>query len=154
MQRAPRAERRPYSAGELRLEKALSVVYTWGWPARVWALVPASRRVRLAQHDFVAPRDTARPPLTIAFASDLHLGPTTSDATLEQAFAHLREARPDVLALGGDYVYLGATRGRVRRLRELVDSVPAPTKIAVLGNHDFWARPERLQDALVDAGVH
>ena len=51
-------------------------------------------------------------PLTIAFASDLHLGPTTSARTLERAFEMLAEARADVLALGGDYVFLEATAAK------------------------------------------
>jgi predicted MPP superfamily phosphohydrolase len=35
-----------------------------------------------------------------------------------------------------------------------VASVPARRKVAVLGNHDFWARPERVVDALVRGGAH
>jgi predicted MPP superfamily phosphohydrolase len=34
-----------------------------------------------------------------------------------------------------------------------VKEVSAPVKVAVLGNHDFWARPERLEDCLTQAGV-
>jgi hypothetical protein len=85
--------------------------------------------------------------------SDFHLGPTTHRATLDNAFHLLREARPDVLLLGGDYVFLGATQGRVNELNDLVRSVPAELKIAVLGNHDFWARPARLEVALSAAGT-
>jgi predicted MPP superfamily phosphohydrolase len=65
----------------------------------------------------------------------------------------LREAEPDVLALGGDYVFLGATKARVEELKARVQGVPARLKVAVLGNHDFWARPERLEDGLAQAGV-
>jgi hypothetical protein len=42
----------------------------------------------------------------------------------------------------------------MKRLERLVASVPARTKVAVLGNHDFWARPERIVDALTRAGAH
>ena len=93
-------------------------------------------------------RDPARPPLRIAFASDLHLGPTTPTGVLDNAFALLRAAKPDVLALGGDYVFLGATHDKVRELNNRVTAVDAPIKVAVLGNHDFWARPARLEVAL------
>ncbi|HET8646753.1 MAG TPA: metallophosphoesterase, partial [Vicinamibacteria bacterium] len=95
-----------------------------------------------------------RPPLRIGFVSDLHLGPTTPIRLVENAFAELGAARLDLLALGGDYVFLGASPGRMKRLERLVASVPATTKVAVLGNHDFWARPERIVDALARGGAH
>src|SRR4029453_9502311 len=41
----------------------------------------------------------------------------------------------------------------VQELKKRVQDIPARTKVAVLGNHDFWARPERLQDALTEIGV-
>jgi hypothetical protein len=147
--------RRPYSRKHLNLEKGLSWLYSGSWPAKLWALVPGATRVTLLRHDVTAPgRAAGRPPLKVACASDLHLGPTTPRALLDNAFALLREAEPDVLALGGDYVFLGATKQRVEELKARVLGVNARTKVAVLGNHDFWARPERLEDALAQAGVH
>lgn len=146
--------RRPYSRRHLNFERALSLLYAGSWPAKLWALVPGSTRVTLLRHDVVARgRAAGRPPLKVAFASDLHLGPTTPRALLDNAFALLREAEPDVLALGGDYVFLGATKERVLELEARVTGVNARTKVAVLGNHDFWARPERLEDGLAQAGV-
>lgn len=152
--RRSQAERRPYDSGHLRLEKALSWLYVGGWPARLWGWTPWADRVRLEHHEIDAGRDAARPRLRVAFASDLHLGPTTPDNVLDRAFALLTAAAPDVLVLGGDYVFLGATRPRIRELLARVEEVPAKTKLAVLGNHDFWARPERLEDALEGIGVH
>src|SRR6188472_456949 len=132
----------------------LSFLWAGGWPAKLWALVPGATDVHLIEKTIVLEgRDPARPPLRIAFASDLHLGPTTPSATLDNAFALLRAAKPDILALGGDYVFLGSTFERVRELNDRVTAVPAPMKIGVLGNHDFWARPARLEVALSDAGT-
>jgi predicted MPP superfamily phosphohydrolase len=146
--------RRPYTSAHRNMERALSVLYTGGWPARLWAMVPAARRVNLIEHELAVPmREKSRPPLRIAFASDLHLGPTTPHEVLDAAFARLREAKADVLALGGDYVFLGATKARVRELQARVSEIPSPFKLAVLGNHDFWARPERLAECLDQAGV-
>jgi predicted MPP superfamily phosphohydrolase len=145
--------RRPYDSGHLRLEKALGWLYAGGWPATVWGWMPWADRVRLESHDVDAGRAHGRPPLRVAFASDLHLGPTTPANVLDRAFELLAEAEPDVLVLGGDYVFLGATRPRIRELQQRVQDVPARTKVAVLGNHDFWARPERLEDALEGVGV-
>ena len=136
------------------MERALSVLYAGGWAARLWALVPGATRVALIEHTLrIAGREKGRPPLRIAFASDLHLGPTTPREVLDAAFSRIQSTRPDVLALGGDYVFLGATKERVRELQERVKQVSAAVKVAVLGNHDFWARPERLEDGLTQAGV-
>ena len=146
-------ERRPYSRKELRIERVLGFLYAGGWPARLWARVPGATDVRLVEKRIEAGRDPGRPPLSLAFASDLHLGPTTPPGVLDNAFALLRAAKPDVLALGGDYVFLGATQERVRELNDRVMGVAAQHKVAVLGNHDFWARPARLEVALSGAGT-
>src|SRR5438552_8461003 len=146
-------KRRPYGPHHRRLEKVLAVAYAGDWPAKAWQLVPGATRVRLEQHDLGVGRDAGRPPLRLAFVSDLHLGPTTPSRTLDNAFALLRQSRPDVLVLGGDYVFLGATPDRVRELNDRVATVGAGLKVAVLGNHDFWARPLRLEVALSAAGT-
>ena len=146
-------KRRPYNQRHRRLEKALALLYAGGWPAKLWRLYPGSATVRLEQHELHVGREAGRPPLKLAFGSDFHLGPTTHSATLDHAFQLLREAKPDVLLLGGDYVFLGATQERVTELNDRVSGVPADLKIAVLGNHDFWARPARLEVALSAAGT-
>jgi uncharacterized protein len=146
-------QRRPYSEQHKNVERVLSLFYAGGWAARLWALVPGATRVHLIERRLTVPRESGRPPLRLAFASDLHLGPTTPPAVLDAAFARLREAKPDVLALGGDYVFLGATQARVRELNDRVLGVEAGLKVAVLGNHDFWARPARLEVALAGAGT-
>lgn len=146
-------KRRPYAAGHRRMESVLAFLYAGGWPAKVWRFFPAATRVRLEEHELVVGREAGRPPLKLAFGSDFHLGPTTARQTLDRAFTLLRDARPDVLLLGGDYVFLGATQERVRELNDRVATIPADLKIAVLGNHDFWARPARLEVALSAAGT-
>jgi predicted MPP superfamily phosphohydrolase len=146
-------ERREYSRTLYLAEQAMRRVYVGGWPAKLWAKVPGRTRVHLLEHDVDLGRPAGRPPLRIAFASDLHIGPTTPPEVLDHAFGLLAEARPDVLALGGDYVFLGALHERVAELKRRVAAVPAPLKVAVLGNHDFWARPERIADALAEIGV-
>ena len=148
-----RRKRRPYGERHRRLEKFLAALYVGGWPAKLWRLFPGATEVRLERHEIAVGRDPGRPALTLAFGSDFHLGPTTPRQTLDNAFRLLREADPDVLLLGGDYVFLGATPDRVRELNERVATVPAGLKIAVLGNHDFWARPARLEVALSAAGT-
>src|SRR5262249_45362055 len=69
--------RRPYDEGHRRLEKFLGLVYVAGWRARLWRWFPGATRVRLERHVLAVGREAGRPPLTLAFASDFHLGPTT-----------------------------------------------------------------------------
>jgi predicted MPP superfamily phosphohydrolase len=132
----------------------LRIAYRGGWPARAWALAPRSRRVRTIRHELaLLPESVAAPSLRIAFASDLHLGPTTSARTLDAAFRALEAVQPDVLLLGGDYVFLDATRAMIAELEARVREVPVPTKLAVLGNHDLWTHHGLIEDALERAGV-
>jgi predicted MPP superfamily phosphohydrolase len=91
-------------------------------------------------------------PLVIAFASDLHAGPTTHPEIFSDLFARLAEIRPDVLLLGGDFVsgkaiYAEALAERLSRC------IPPMGKYAVLGNHDLWTDELRLTQLLAAAGV-
>ncbi|MFT3770208.1 MAG: metallophosphoesterase family protein [Minicystis sp.] len=143
---------RNYSAGRGLAEAALRVAFAGDWPARVWAHVPRAADVRVVRHHVALATPRAKP-LRVAFASDLHLGPTTPAVTLDAAFRHLAEAGPDLLILGGDYVFLDATPARARELGRRVRDVPAAHKVAVLGNHDLWTRHDLLEEALAEAGV-
>lgn len=142
---------RGYSRARGAVESLLDAAYVGGWPARAWGTTRRSRDVREVHAEVIGPRDLA--PLRVSFVSDLHLGPTTSPYTLDRAFALLAEARPDVLLLGGDYVFLHATPRKARELGRRVAGVGAGTTLAVLGNHDLWTTHETLEAALADAGA-
>jgi predicted MPP superfamily phosphohydrolase len=89
--------------------------------------------------------------LRIAFASDLHAGPTTHPSLLDDAARALRDAAGDILLLGGDHVFLDA-KGIHGLMRQL-EGVPAPLgRFAVFGNHDLWADDVVVRDALESAG--
>jgi hypothetical protein len=85
--------------------------------------------------------------------SDLHLGPTTAQGTLDRALEVLCEARPDLLVLGGDYVFLDATAESGAELARWIAAAPARTKVAVLGNHDLWADDRAVERALAAGGA-
>ena len=114
--------------------------------------MPGSCAVREIHHSEVIPGPPG-PACRIAFISDIHVGPTTPEALLENAFGLIRRSAPYVLLLGGDYVFLGPWPGALARLTELVRSVECPTKLAVLGNHDLWAEDQAIVEALQNAGV-
>ncbi len=136
------------------VESLQSAAYAGAWPARILARIPAAARVSVIEHRLaLRPADSERPPLRIAFASDLHVGPLTPAALLENAFRLLADAAPDVLALGGDYVSLDVTDRAAAVIESLVAAVPARTKLAVLGNHDLWTRHEVIERALDRGGA-
>lgn len=152
-----------YSLKRAVLEKIARVVYAGGWPARAWARVPGRTNVDLIEHSLpLLPPPPSKPTSTstsrssalrVAFASDFHIGPLTSSLLLDRAFALLAQVKPDVLVLGGDYVYLEATPHMAEELERRVAAVPAPVKLAVMGNHDLWTRHDLIERALERAGA-
>lgn len=135
-----------------RVERVLTVLYRGDWPAKLWAQLPAARRVSVVQRQ-VALLPPSAATLRVGFISDIHIGPTTPPALLDNAFRALAEAQLDVLLLGGDYVFLAGTQAKAARLTQLVRRVPAARKFAVLGNHDLWTDQDLLADALRAADV-
>ena len=146
-----------YSRKRSFLESVARVVYRGGWAGRAWGRLPGRCGVELIAHQLPvlpAGRGSAGArSLRVAFASDLHIGPLTPPRLLDNAFALLSAACPDVLVLGGDYVFLDATPAVARELEERVAAVPATVKVAVLGNHDLWTRHDLLEQALRRAGA-
>lgn len=141
-----------YSPARAASEWILAHAYREGWPARLVKRLRLQPRVVTVHHTVPCPRwPEGAPSLRIAFASDLHAGPTTHPSLLAEAAQALRDAAPDMLLLGGDYVYLH-THG-IHELAPLLGEVPAPLgKFAVLGNHDLWAHDPTIARALEDAG--
>ena len=95
------------------------------------------------------------PPLRVAFLSDLHYGPTVGRLATLQAWQRVRAAKPDLILLGGDFIY-GDYRGLPALQRDL-QKASAPLGIfAVWGNHDSPADAERrapLEKVLHEGGV-
>jgi predicted MPP superfamily phosphohydrolase len=141
-----------YSRARGAWEAILRTAYAGDWPARAWARVPRATEVARVRHS-VACLATGARPVRLAYASDLHIGPTTPEAILENATEILAEARPDLLLLGGDYVFMDATARTAERLERFVREVAAPRTFAVLGNHDLWTDHPRLEAALERAGA-
>jgi predicted MPP superfamily phosphohydrolase len=144
LQPLPRRRGRRYTWLRGLTESSLDRLFGGGWPARLAHALGAQRRVRAVHHDVPVARWPADcPPLVVAFASDLHVGPTTHPELLELVCAQLAAARPHVLLLGGDFIYLRAEY--MEQLAPLLGRVPAPLgRFAVLGNHDLWVDDEYL----------
>ncbi len=73
-------------------------------------------------------------PVRIAFVSDIHNTPALFDKAIEQ----IRNAKPDLILLGGDYIMVNQrfmrTRWMINGLRALAEIAPV---YAILGNQDY-----------------
>jgi predicted MPP superfamily phosphohydrolase len=143
---------RDYSPTRAASEWILARVYRGGWTARLVRRVGLQRPVATFEHRVPCARwPEGTRALRMAFVSDLHAGPTTHPSLLDEAASALRAANPDVLLLGGDYVYLHADR--IHELMPRLADVPAPFgRFAVFGNHDLWANDATVCAALERAG--
>ena len=125
----------------------------------VWSVWFAPRRVSLRRRTLRLPHWPAElAGLRVAVVSDLHAGaPHVDTAKVARLVASVNGARPDLVALLGDYVdptvafgtpvapaAVAAALGRLR----------APLGVvAVLGNHDWVHTGAQMGRALRDAGV-
>lgn len=141
-----------YSRARAASEWFLARACRGGWTANLVRRVGLQGSVVTCEHRIACTRwPEGTRPLRMAFASDLHAGPTTHPTLLDDAARALRDAAPDVLLLGGDYVYLH-TEGIHELVKRLAD-LPAPLgRFAVFGNHDLWAHDPTLRTALEGAG--
>ena len=110
-------------------------------------------RFRVTRHEIRIPKEKGLPePLVIAFASDLHAGPTTDPRMFEILSTAITAQKPDIILLGGDYVSfhaqdVGAFTNVLSRWQ------PRLGKYAVLGNHDLWTDDRYICERLTEAGA-
>lgn len=117
--------------------------YRWGWHGNL----------KVTTHSIRLPKETRLPaPLTLAFASDFHAGPTTHPEVYARLAQELIDRQPDVVLLGGDFVSLRAEYV-VQLLRSLTKYTPPLGRFAVLGNHDLWADDKEISRQLTACGV-
>lgn len=75
--------------------------------------------------------------LRVGLITDIHVSPSVDDADIRMAVRLLREARPEMIVLGGDYVTNLDTSRAVPAAEMLAPLADAPDgAFAVLGNHD------------------
>lgn len=138
-------------------EAVLRRVYVGGWPAWLWGAVPGADVVRVSSFEIGTDHPALTAPLRIGFGSDFHIGPTTPPALLSHAFTTLAAMPVDVVLLGGDFVFLDATRQSLDRLGALAERLTRDLAgrpcFAVLGNHDLWTHDDRIEARLVEAGI-
>lgn len=90
--------------------------------------------------------------MKIAFLADLHHGPRTGLDYLRKAIALVAEWQPDMVLLGGDYVY--DSRQYIAPVFELLKTLRAPYGVfGILGNHDHWQSASETRAAMRAAGI-
>jgi len=90
--------------------------------------------------------------------ADLHVGsPFNGMAKVDAIVETVRESRPDMVLLAGDYVIQGVLGGRFvppETIAPVLGRMSAPLGVwAVLGNHDWWLDGPRVRGALEAAGI-
>lgn len=112
------------------------------------------RRATIALADWPA----GAAPLTVALASDLHVGGgAMSPARLTRLVDQIAAERPDLAILAGDFIdghEASTARAAAPLLTRALRRLRPPLgTVAVLGNHDQDSDPSRVAAALRDAGA-
>jgi predicted MPP superfamily phosphohydrolase len=93
------------------------------------------------------------PRLRIAHISDLHISPALPLDYYRAAMACVKDARPDVLLMTGDFVSKASALPLLRQILPGVSELARFGAFAVLGNHDYWADAHGVDAALREVGV-
>lgn len=92
--------------------------------------------------------------LTIAFATDLHVGPHFTAADLEPSIRILEQVRADVVLFGGDYI--SESPRYLSDVQEPLTRMAATAKLGawgMLGNHDVANIRSRVMEMLEPTGI-
>jgi predicted MPP superfamily phosphohydrolase len=111
------------------------------------------------EHEIVLPGWAASSgSLRIAVLADLHTGSPHNDLKKLAEVVHAtNHAQPDLILLAGDFVIHGMVGGEFvepELSASVLKDLHAPLGVfAILGNHDWWFDPTRVQSALETAGI-
>jgi predicted MPP superfamily phosphohydrolase len=86
----------------------------------------------------------------IAHLTDVHCGRMTGAAHVRAAVELANRARPDLVAMTGDY--LNFRRDEIELVREQLAGLEAPRVVCTLGNHDHYASGDEVAGALTSIG--
>lgn len=133
----------------------IAIVTIAGIVAAWWSRFVHPFQTRLAHVIMPVPRKHAHlDGLTIAFVTDLHVGPHFGADDLRPAVDFLRKARPDIIVFGGDYI--SESPRYIDIAVSPVEDMVATAKYGawgILGNHDVANTPSRVEAAMERAGV-
>jgi len=88
----------------------------------------------------------------IALLTDIHHGPSVTIKYVERIVARTNRLAPDLILLGGDYVYNSSKY--IAPCAQRLIKLKAPAGVFfILGNHDHWNRSWPLRKALRENGI-
>ena len=94
-------------------------------------------------------------PMTIALASDTHLGRWFGNRQLTKLASLIELQNPDVVLLAGDIMNDTTYYYDKDNMHESLSKLHAPLGVyAVLGNHDYSGNQVKIAKAVTDAGIH
>lgn len=115
--------------------------------------VGAASRLKVTRQTLRLPKWSADG-FRVAVISDLHVNTEADAALTRRAFALAYEAKPDLIAIPGDFYdehrhdHIPMLDAALTPVRE--QSVPV---VATLGNHDYWSAPSRVIETVRQAGI-
>lgn len=93
-------------------------------------------------------------PLTIAFVTDTHVGPSFPAEDLEPLISELEQLQPDVILFGGDFI--SESPRYLKPLQPALKRITATAKLGcwgIWGNHDIANIRRRIEPVLEECGV-
>jgi hypothetical protein len=85
--------------------------------------------------------------------SDIHTDKSTTQKRLTHIFSLVNQQKPDLVAMTGDFI-TGGSEKFLPKFEATLNQIQAKDKIvAVLGNHDYWADPLPISQALTKNGI-
>ncbi len=96
--------------------------------------------------------------LRVALISDIHMGGWMNKTRLQQVAGSVLAQRPDVLFITGDFLlgrgFTESSKQWIEDLRAVLSPLArAVPSFAVLGNHDYWTKPEAIREMLCCSGI-
>ncbi len=143
--------RRPWWLAALALLAVIVVLLAYGVGETYW--------IDVKEYTFTSPDVPAGfDGTTIVLLTDIHRGPFFSESRVRSLVEQVNGLKPDLIVLGGDYVYRSTDYASscFKELRAL--SAPLG-RYAVLGNHDYGQYqkgepgPDQVIQAMSDAGI-
>ncbi|MCL5734659.1 MAG: metallophosphoesterase [Actinobacteria bacterium] len=111
--------------------------------------------IQVKQYEFASPEV---PPefdgATIVLLTDIHHGWFFSQDRVHDLVKTVNDLKPDIIALGGDYIY-GSTDSKYEDscFADLAHLIAPLGRFAVLGNHDYGSDPSAAPRAIMKAGI-
>jgi uncharacterized protein len=115
----------------------LLLVFTFVIACLIWGSFVLPRQLNLIKTTINLEQTIETENIQIAFISDLHVGPYKKSGFIEKAVNQIIEQQPDLVILGGDYLFVKEAEAKhLAPLEELGKRFPV---YAVTGNHEFHA---------------